>query len=166
MQRVMLATPRTRHIPNMEFVFSVEDMVWDPHHPVWVLARKARDTQLWLMPDFGFWSWNIASVGAFSSVVQDVLDREADEPWSDKEPKLVWRGKPAYAAKLRRDLLDAAKDKPWSAVRALQWTDQQSLHDDFMGPAEQCKYMFIAHAEGEAEPPSPPQQRFNCRHVC
>lgn len=47
--------PNPREIPNVILTFTVEDMADDPNVPLWVLARRAEDENLWLMPDFGLW---------------------------------------------------------------------------------------------------------------
>ena len=55
--RALAAFPERTKLPNIEFVFSVEDKADDvagAGHPLWVLARKAAEKSLWLMPDFGF----------------------------------------------------------------------------------------------------------------
>jgi hypothetical protein len=131
-------------------VGTLGDISGELAHPLWVLARRSRDDNLWLMPDFGFWSWNVDGVGAYESVATEVMDREQHERWEDKEKKLVWRGKLSYAPKLRRALAGAAEGKSWSAVSGRK--------EDYMSPADQCRYMFIAHAEGNL-PGFPPLPR-------
>jgi hypothetical protein len=149
----MSTTMDRRALPNIEFIFSVEDFVGDATQPIWALARRAHDQKLWLMPDFAFWSWRVKGTGPLSSVVAELVDKEASEPHMEKEQKLFWRGRLSASPKLRRGLVDAARGKPWSDVRALQMpgsahTPAQS--ENFMSAAEQCDYMFIAHAEGRS----------------
>ena len=151
--RAMTATPWRRDLPNVEFIFTIEDMADDPDHPLWVLTRRIEDHQLWLMPDFGFWSWNVDGIGPYTQVVSEISTREVDRKWDKKEEKLVWRGKLSFAPKLRRALLDAAHDKSWSAVRALQWFSEDSMMNDFMSSVDQCNYLFIAHTEGRSAYP-------------
>jgi len=148
--RSIVSMPHRGATPNIEFVFTIEDMARDPSKPLWVLARRTQDRNLWLMPDFGFWSWNVREIGPWTEVLSEVVRREEYEPWETKKKKLIWRGKLAYAPKLRRALLDATKNKPWSAVSAIQWHDPHSMEVDFLGPVDQCGYLFIAHAEGMA----------------
>jgi hypothetical protein len=147
MYRSVLAAPPTAEIPNIEFVFSVEDLPAQPNKPMWSLARRVQDHNLWLIPDFGFWSWDMPSLGTLDEVATEAILRESVEPWDQKMEKLVWRGKITFAPKLRRALIDAAKDKPWSDVGQLKWTDP-NFKQQFLGPVDQCNYMFIAHAEG------------------
>jgi hypothetical protein len=117
---------------------------------MWSLARRVQDHNLWLIPDFGFWSWDMPSLGTLDEVANEAVERESVEPWDQKQEKLVWRGKITFAPKLRRALLDAAKGKPWSDVGQLKWTDP-NFKEQFLGPVDQCNYMFIAHAEGMSE---------------
>lgn len=141
------AKPRSS-IPNIEFVFSVEDLPAQPKKPLWVLARRAQDKDLWLIPDFGWWSWDMPQVGALDEVAEEAIQRESIEPWDQKQEKLVWRGKVTMAPKLRRALLDAAKGKSWSDVGQVRWNDPE-FKEQFLGPVDQCNFMFIAHAEGK-----------------
>jgi len=142
-----------RRIPNVEFVFSIEDMVQHPAQPLWSLTRRPQDEQLWLIPDFGFWSWDIEDLGTFDSVVEQVVRDEAKLPWEDKIQKLVWRGSVRRAPKLRRALLDASKSKPWNGVEIL---NEMALNvfNNYLSAADQCKYMFVAHLEGGLSFPS------------
>jgi hypothetical protein len=150
MYRSVLSAPLTVDIPNIEFVFSVEDLPAQPSKPMWSLARRVQDHNLWLIPDFGFWSWDMPALGTLDEVAKEAIERETVEPWSQKMEKLVWRGKITFAPKLRRALLDASKGKPWSDVGQLKWTDP-NFKEQFLGPVDQCNYMFIAHAEGMSE---------------
>lgn len=86
-------------------------------------------------------------IGALDEVAEEAIQRESIEPWDQKQEKLVWRGKVTFAPKLRHALLDAAKGKPWSDVGQVQWGDP-TFKEQFLGPVDQCNYMFIAHAEG------------------
>lgn len=163
MYRAVLAAPTTAEIPNIEFVFSVEDLPAQPTKPMWSLARRVQDHNLWLIPDFGFWSWDMPALGTLDEVALEAIQRESIEPWDQKMEKLVWRGKITFAPKLRRALLDAAKGKPWSDVGQLKWTDP-NFKEQFLGPVDQCNYMFIAHAEGRSYSGSLKYRQF-CRSV-
>lgn len=125
-----------------------------------MLARRAQDEDLWLMPDFGWWSWDMPALGAFDEVAAEAIQRERLEPWDAKKEKLVWRGKLNFAPKLRRALVDAAKGKPWSDVGQVKWEDTEFKEPgaQFLGPVDQCNYMFIAHAEGTTFPAQIPRE--------
>lgn len=149
--RALVAAPDRAQRPDVEFVFSIEDRVDDVMglgHPAWVLARRPTEEAVWLMPDFGFWAWDnlFNSIGPYSQVVGRI--ERSELPWPEKKRKLVWRGKPSFAPKLRRALMDAARGKPWDDVKQVDWVRKTNL----MGMEDHCDYMFIAHVEG--------------RHIC
>lgn len=149
--RALVTNPNAAGPPT-EFVFSVEDRLDDvagPDHPLWILARKPDEESVWLMPDFGFWSWNNGHtdqpIGPYSSVVDRIVRREQDQfPWDEKEQKLVWRGKLSFAAKMRRGLLEAARDQSWGDVKELDWHRKEN----FITMEDHCRYRYIAHVEG------------------
>jgi hypothetical protein len=60
---------------------------------------------------------------------------------------LVWRGKPSFAPKLRRALIEAARDKPWADIKQLDWDTGHNV----LRMEDHCRYMFIAHVEGESD---------------
>ncbi|KAA8648060.1 uncharacterized protein ATNIH1004_003943 [Aspergillus tanneri] len=146
-----LVTNPIQSRPPTEFIFSVEDRldgVAGPGHSLWILARKANEESVWLMPDFGFWSWNNdhtdSPIGPYSLVVGRIRRQEEKEaPWNEKKSKLLWRGKLSFAAKMRRGLLEAAKNQPWGDVKELDW----GRKDDFMAMMDHCRYRLIADVE-------------------
>ena len=136
---------RPKAIPDIEFVFSIDDMVDCPSQPVWTLARRSQDQNLWLMPDFGFWAWDLDDIGTIDDVSEQIERDEEAAGWDSKIRKLVWRGKLQMLPMLRRALLDASRGKSWSDVAGLK---PGATPENYIGAAEQCKYMFLAHAEG------------------
>ncbi|KKK25546.1 hypothetical protein AOCH_001369 [Aspergillus ochraceoroseus] len=148
--RVLSASSTRRwSLPTIEFIFSIEDRVDDIDafgHPVWVLSRKVSEESVFLMPDFGYWAWAKSNIGPYGQVVERITNAESRVKFTDKEPKLVWRGKLSFAPKLRRALLDVARGKPWSDVKELDWTKKAN----FLTMEDHCQYMFIGHVEGRA----------------
>lgn len=137
-----------RAIPNIEFIMSADDMVDSPSQVVWALTRRAQDQNLWLMPDFGFWSWDIEDIGAMDDIAEQVIRDEQATVWDAKIQKLVWRGTTKMLPKLRGALLDASRSKSWSNVASLT----TGAHpENYLSAVEQCKYMFLAHAEGSSK---------------
>ena len=86
MYRAILSAPATAHIPNIEFIFSVEDLPAQPSKPMWSLARRVQDRNLWLIPDFGFWSWDMPALGTLDEVASEAVQRETVESWDQKTP--------------------------------------------------------------------------------
>ncbi|EME81599.1 uncharacterized protein MYCFIDRAFT_32648 [Pseudocercospora fijiensis CIRAD86] len=154
--RALSAAPDRRSMPNIDFIFSIEDKATDVTGsktlPLWVLARKASEQSYFLFPDFGYWAWDNMigkmnnEIGPYDEVVDKALARERDITFRDKVPELVWRGKLSFAPKLRRALLDAARRKPWNNVKELNWM----VKDNYLALDEHCKYQFIAHVEGRS----------------
>ncbi|KAL4967180.1 uncharacterized protein BDV14DRAFT_188517 [Aspergillus stella-maris] len=154
MHRALVADPARSAASqqDIEFVFSVEDKLSDvaglnSEHPIWTLARTADEEAAWLMPDFGFWAWSHkhTEIGPFDEVVEAAAEYDA-VPWNEKEQKLVWRGKPSFAPKLRRALMDATREKEWADVQPVDWKRKTNL----LKMEEHCRYMFIAHVEGRS----------------
>ncbi|PYH46266.1 uncharacterized protein BP01DRAFT_373256 [Aspergillus saccharolyticus JOP 1030-1] len=134
---------------DLEFIFSVEDKVTDvttTDQPIWVFARSAGEEAVWLMPDFGYWAWeNVQnSIGPYDQVVDHI--KRTEIPWSQKIKRLVWRGKPSFAPKLRRALMDAARGQPWGDIKHVDWSKRTNV----MSLESHCQYMFIAHVEGRS----------------
>ncbi|BCS25126.1 uncharacterized protein APUU_41570A [Aspergillus puulaauensis] len=149
MHRALAADENRATRPEIEFVFSVEDKLSDvasAEHPVWTLARTPGEEAAWLMPDFGYWSWDHlqTSIGPYDEVVEQAA--QYDQPWEEKDPRLVWRGKPSFAPKLRRALMDATRGKSWADVQPVDWKTKSNV----LKMEEHCKYMFIAHVEGRS----------------
>ena len=152
MHRALTANLERSSKDTIEFIFSVEDRVDDVQgegHPIWALARKASEQSVWLMPDFGFWSWEHwkQDIGPYGQAVDRVLDKEArlGGSFQDKQRQLVWRGKLSFAPKMRRALLETARNQTWGDVKALDWKNKENA----MSLEDHCRYMFIAHVEGE-----------------
>lgn len=159
--RALTAFPNPGSIPNIEFIFTVIDKVEDvagPNHPIWALTRKASEESLWLMPDFGFWSWDVQTlpsspqlghtneIGSYDEVVDKVLRIEKSLDFSAKKSQLIWRGRLSMAPKLRRTLLDRSRDQTWSDVKEVD----PAVQRNFVAMEDHCKYQFIAHAEGRS----------------
>ncbi|PGH14833.1 hypothetical protein AJ80_05759 [Polytolypa hystricis UAMH7299] len=147
--RALVAAPES--VPEIEFVFSIEDKLEDvagPGLPLWILGRKSSEESVWLFPDFGFWAWENPNVlvGTYSQMAQRIKESENKMVWSEKIPKLVWRGNLAFAPKLRRRLFEVARDQPWGDVKEVVW----SRKDNFISMEDHCKYQFTAHLEGRS----------------
>ncbi|KAI9743979.1 MAG: hypothetical protein M1818_002713 [Claussenomyces sp. TS43310] len=144
--RSLTAMPHDYVVPNIEFVVSAEDYAPDARKPYWSLTRRSQDTNIWLMPDFAYWTWSMEEIGPYDAIVQQIIDaEEASNCWECKIKKAIWRGSIWPAKILRRALIDAARGKTWSDVQAM--TDESSNH---IHVVDQCEYMFNIHAEGRS----------------
>jgi hypothetical protein len=146
----LVAAPDRGAIKNIEFIFSVEDLISDVagrNDPIWALARKAHQKAAWLYPDFGLWAWDNLNheIGPYSQVVDAIIKLEKQEQEvPQKLWRLVWRGKLSFAPKLRRALLEVVRGQIWSDVKELDWRKK----DNFISMENHCRWMFIAHVEG------------------
>ncbi|ODN77289.1 hypothetical protein L198_08024 [Cryptococcus wingfieldii CBS 7118] len=154
-------------LPDVEFVVQTSD-AGAGKSPIFALCRTASQKALWLMPDFGFFSWPEPGVGSYSEVraktlaYEQSLGLEVDSgmevikgDWENKTDKLFWRGSPMV--EVRHDLLRAAQNQPWSDVKELNWgaingdeKERLKNNGDIKSPAEHCQYRFLAHVEGWA----------------
>lgn len=77
-----------------------------------------------LSPDYGFFSWPEPGVGSFLEVQDKTRLYEADLTWSQKIPKLFWRG--AMMVDIRKELWEIAKDYKWGeSVLLLMASDEK-----------------------------------------
>ncbi|KAK9440041.1 DUF821 domain-containing protein [Metarhizium brunneum] len=150
--RAMVTSPEP--LPNIEFAFTVADVVPDPeenNYPIWGLTRKAEDEEIWLMGDFGYWSWPLDLVGSYDEVRRKMA--EAEVKFEQKTKKAVWRGAVATNGH-REELIKVTKDKEWADVRAIVWAGISDLVSEDQAKAlsmsEHCKYQFVIHTEGHS----------------
>lgn len=150
--RAIITSPEP--VPNIEFAFTVADVVPDPdekNYPIWGLTRKAEDKEIWLMGDFGYWSWPLDLVGAYDEVRRKIA--KAEMKFEQKTKQAVWRG--AVATNGHRDeLIKVTENKEWADVRAIVWAGISDLVSEDQAKAlsmpEHCKYQFVIHTEGRS----------------
>jgi hypothetical protein len=136
----------------MEFSFTVADVVPDPenkHWPIWGLARKNEDDEIWLMGDFGYWSWPLDLVGAYDEVRREIAEVEMD--FAQKKKQAVWRGAVATNSH-RQELINVTENKEWADVRAIQWAGVSDIISEdqakTLSMPQHCTYQFVIHTEG------------------
>ena len=147
LHRAILTSPEP--LPNIEFAFNTDDRI--PSVPLWGYARRAEDTHIWLIPDFGYWSWPETKVGSMREVqMKAALTEQIDGwTWSGKVRKILWRGATMGLA-LREKFIEMTTDKPWADVKALDWHDKDSMTHDLKSMPEHCQYRYLAHTEGNS----------------
>ncbi len=145
--RALVSFPDRAQLPNCEFIISWGDK---PAHgaPVWGYTKK--DTpdfyDTWLMPDFGFFSWPEPKTGTYTEIRRAMEKVDADVPFENKVPKLVWRG--ASLNEDRGTLIERTRGREWADVRSIDWQDPKDLEDNHVALADHCRYMFVAHVSG------------------
>ena len=122
----------------------------EKNDPIWGLTRKAEDEEIWLMGDFGYWSWPLDLVGSYDDVRSGIAESEVK--FEQKTKKAVWRGAKATNGH-REELLKVTEKKDWADVRAIQWSSISDLISEDQAKAlsmpEHCKYQFVIHTEGK-----------------
>ena len=144
--RSIISSPE--RIPDIEFCFNVDDKI-DDKVPLWAFARRESDTHLWLIPDFGYWSWPETRVGSMHEVRLKAMEKDAGYAWQRKIGKLMWRGA-TMGLSLRERLLAVTDKKPWSDVKELHWHDATSMADDLKSMPEHCEYKYLMQTEGNS----------------
>ncbi|RYP12452.1 hypothetical protein DL765_007306 [Monosporascus sp. GIB2] len=133
MYRALTAIPNPRSIPNIEFVFGIEDKAdlgeTQPDRVRWAWARPQDNPWLWVMPDFDRWAYPNDGVGGYVNFRDDMRNVEAEfkERLHDKEAKLSWRGSLAVNTDLRQALVVAAENKSRSDVEAIDWHNRSYI---------------------------------------
>ncbi|MBW0530654.1 hypothetical protein O181_070369 [Austropuccinia psidii MF-1] len=133
-------------LPNIEFLINTDDAIKsDEPLPIWALDRVQSQEALWLMPDFGFYSWPEPKVGSMIEVRDKTAALEAKMTWKDKIPKAIWRGAPMV--ELRQQLLQVSNGQKWSDIASIDWSNPT---DAFIPPEDHCQYKYLIHTEGSA----------------
>ncbi|KAK0637551.1 Protein O-glucosyltransferase 1 [Lasiodiplodia hormozganensis] len=149
-QRAITAYPGD--IPNIEFSFVVDDGAYfavynnETSATTWALTREPQDDNLWLMPDFGFYSWE-GPAGEYSALLRAIAKDEM--PFEQKDPRAIWRGAkaPAGHVQVRSDLLKVSKGKDWADIEEIVWGGEGEPKN-LIPMSKHCKYMFPVHTEG------------------
>jgi len=151
LHRALVTSPS--RLPNIEFTFISDDK--NAPHASWSYARRADETIVWLLPDFGFWSWPEPGVGSYLEVQRKAREMEDGSPantaytWERKKEKLLWRGA-TMQLPLREDFIAKTKGKSWADVRAIEWHNDDSMSKDLKSMDEHCQFKFLAHTEGNS----------------
>ncbi|KAI9711988.1 MAG: hypothetical protein M1820_001696 [Bogoriella megaspora] len=132
-------------IPNIEFSMSVEDIADEENqrHTVWTMTRRDYESYQWLVPDFGYWSWDMDMLGSYQQVRQEMADKAV--PFEQKKPTALWRG--ANLNKIRSDLLNVSANKPWSEVEEVHWGKP---NNHFVRMADHCLHQYLIQTEGNS----------------
>ena len=127
-------------LPNVEFCMGLED--WGSRGK-FSLDRAPQDEEMWLMPDYGWFSWP-EHVGGYSDIRYRMEKIEQEFPWEKKTPRLLWRGSMAVGKADRESLMQAAAGHSWNDVKAVDWGHP----DTAISMEEHCKWKFQGFPEG------------------
>ncbi|KAI9754953.1 MAG: RNA helicase required for poly(A+) mRNA export [Chaenotheca gracillima] len=159
LHRAVVTSPEP--LPDVDFLFGTLDNM--PADTIaWGFTNDVTLPHIWLMPDFGFWSWPEPKVSSFEEQQRHIVMQENGYPgaapakspeedrtlgWTKKDPRLAWRG--AILDVLSREqLVNQTRDKPWADVRILDWKDEEAVKRDRMEMSDHCRYKFVAQTEG------------------
>jgi len=145
----------TEQLPNIEFTFISDDKI--PSWPTWAYARRKEHKEVWLIPDFGFWAWPETKVGSYDALRKKIVIREDGDvssgkpshPFESKKDQLVWRGA-TMGLPLREEFIASTVNRTWADVKAINWHDHDSMHDDLLSIEDHCMYKYVAHTEGNS----------------
>ncbi|KAH9889712.1 glycosyl transferase family 90-domain-containing protein [Xylariomycetidae sp. FL2044] len=152
MYRAITAIPNPRSLPNIEFVFDIEDRgdlgESNQQRIRWSWTRHEYNPWFWVMPDFDGWSYPDDGVGSYAQFRDDVAELEKEYPngWDDKPSQLSWRGGLQVNRELRTALVDASAGFEWSDVEAIDWHDRSNI----LAMQDFCRYRYVAHTEGNS----------------
>lgn len=136
-------------LPNVEFCIGVQD--W-PGRGKFGLDRAPETEDVWLMPDYGFWSWP-EHVGSYHDLRRRIEGVEHLTPWEEKHPRLLWRGNMAVGTDDRKAMIQAAQGYPWNDIKAVDWdTNENTIRME-----DHCKWKFQGFADGNS-------YRYACMH--
>lgn len=161
--RALKAYPDRQLLPNIEFIFTTEDFAEDPSglSPIWAYSKRDGDNSVWLMPDFGYWSWPEVQIGPYQEARRRIAAIDDGETladgttvpginFQDKKKQLVWRGSLATNPAVRSKLLKSAQGRSWASVRVIDWDDENDIRYNLLPIEDHCRYMFVAHTEGRS----------------
>ncbi|KAF7596149.1 hypothetical protein BBP40_003048 [Aspergillus hancockii] len=160
LQRALTSFPDRDYLPSIEFVLTTEDYSTGDG-PIWSYSKRDEDSNVWLMPDFGYWSWPEVKIGPYKDVRRRIAAVDDGEVtidgqvipglhFQDKKKQLVWRGSVATNPQVRGKLLKAAQGRSWASIRVIDWDDENDIRFNLLPMEDHCQYMFLAHTEGRS----------------
>ena len=160
LNRALAAFPDRQNLPNIEFTFTTEDMSRG-ESPIWAYSKRDDEKAVWLMPDFGYWSWPEVNIGPYKEIRQRIAAVDdggitakgkvaSGLRFKDKKKQLFWRGSVVTNEALRGKLMQASQGKSWSSVRQINWGDPNDVRENLIPMEDHCRYMFLAHVEGRS----------------
>ncbi|KAF9886562.1 hypothetical protein FE257_011334 [Aspergillus nanangensis] len=150
LHRALASFPASASLPPIEFIFTTEDYSNPTTSPIWSYSKRDEDTSIWLMPDFGYWSWPEVHIGPYKAIRQRIATVDDSLPFAQKKKQLLWRGAVAPNPDIRGSLLTHTQGRSWASVLAIDWGDAQNLQFNFLPMEDHCRYMFVAHTEGRS----------------
>ncbi|PYI09655.1 hypothetical protein BO78DRAFT_394838 [Aspergillus sclerotiicarbonarius CBS 121057] len=160
LHRALASFPDRGSLPSIEFVLTTEDYS-NNEGPIWSYSKRDEQENVWLMPDFGYWSWPEVKIGPYKEIRRRIAAVDDGEvtidgkftpglSFQDKKKQVAWRGSVATNPEIRGKLLKAAQGRSWASIRVIDWDDENDVRFNLLPMEEYCQYMFLAHAEGRS----------------
>lgn len=152
LHRALTSFPDRHSLPNIEFIFTTDDFASAPASTgaIWSYSKREEDRSIWLMPDFGYWSWPEVQIGSYGDIRQRIAAVDSGLGFQEKRKQLLWRGSVAPNPGIRSKLLKAALGQSWASIRVIDWDDVNDVRYNLLPMEDHCKYMFLAHTEGRS----------------
>ncbi|KAF2089478.1 hypothetical protein K490DRAFT_8484, partial [Saccharata proteae CBS 121410] len=146
MYRAINALPNPKQVPNIEFIFDLQDVSdgGPPEKIRWAFCRHTSDQYVWVMPDFDGWAYPDDAVDSYTAFRESVSSLEKHMPFESKIPALAWRGSTGVNRDLRMSLFKVSEGKPWSDVKEVNWKTRENV----LSMQDFCRYQYNAHTEG------------------
>lgn len=136
-------------LPTVEINFNFRDDAEPPNapgntHSYWSFARTIGNPshdRAWLMPNFDFWFYG--PTGSFGDAKRKAMQHDA--PYSNKIPKVVWRGNAGFNEGVRGSLVDVSTNKSWADIKHVSFNEDPPVA---MDPDQFCKYAMTVYTEG------------------
>ena len=150
LHRALTSFGKKESLPNIEFIFTADDFASDPTSPIWSYSKRDSDPSIWLMPDFGYWSWPEVQIGSYGDIRSRIRAIDNQLPFQEKRKQLLWRGSVAPNPEIRSKLLKTAVGQSWASIKVIDWDDENDVRFNLLPMEDHCKYMFLAHTEGRS----------------
>ncbi|KAJ9191934.1 CAZyme family GT90 [Paecilomyces variotii] len=158
--RALRSIPNRHDLRSAEFIFMTEDYAPSWPGPIFAYSKRDSEENVWLMPDFAYWSWPEVNVGPYWDIRRRIIavdDGIAIDGRSQrgidfhrKKKQLFWRGTTATAPELRGQLMKMTEKKSWASVHAIDWNNEEHLRKEVIPMEDHCRYMFLMHTEGRS----------------
>lgn len=128
-------------LPDVEFCIGLHD--WGSMGK-FSLDRSPDKEDVWLMPDYSFWSWP-EHVGMYNEMRDKVRKIDEEIGWAGKKNTLFWRGSMKVGTADREALMASANGYAWNEMTEIVWGSPDKVP---ILMEDHCRYKYHAYPEG------------------